>query len=97
MHGLAHPDGEKATSRAAAKLGLAMGLSTYSTVSLEDVISQRGQARNPYAFQLSIVKDRETSLQWIKQAEGLYFIPFQNLKGRAAKCVLHVQSHQLSL
>lgn len=53
-------------------MGIAMGLSTYSTVSMEDVIAERGSARNPYAFQLSIVKDRETSLQWIKRAEGLH-------------------------
>lgn len=45
-----------------------MGLSTYSTVSLEDVRREGGQ--NPYAFQLSIVKDRQMSLNWIKRAEG---------------------------
>ncbi|KAK5063413.1 hypothetical protein LTR69_004119 [Exophiala sideris] len=68
MHCLAHPDGEKATSRAAGKMGVPMGLSTYSTVSLEDVKREGGQ--NPYAFQLSIVKDRQMSLNWIKRAEA---------------------------
>ncbi|EXJ82091.1 (S)-2-hydroxy-acid oxidase [Capronia coronata CBS 617.96] len=68
MHCLAHPDGEKATSRAAAKMGIPMGLSTYSTVSLEDVRREGGD--NPYAFQLSILKDRQTSLAWIKRAEA---------------------------
>lgn len=70
MHCLAHPEGEKATSRAAAAKGLPMGLSTYSTTSMEEVIKQRGEAHNPYAFQLSIVKNRQTSLNWIKRAEG---------------------------
>ncbi|RJE26398.1 S-2-hydroxy-acid oxidase [Aspergillus sclerotialis] len=68
MHCLAHPSGEKATSRAAAKCGIPMGLSTYSTVSLEDVRREGGA--NPYAFQLSIVKDRTVSLSWIKRAEA---------------------------
>jgi hypothetical protein len=47
-----------------------MGLSTYSTVSLEDVRSEGNG--NPYAFQLSIVKDRRTTLDWIKRAEGVH-------------------------
>ncbi len=68
MHCLAHPDGEKATSRAAATMGIPMGLSTYSTMSLEDV-RQEGRD-NPYAFQLSIVKDRSMTLNWMKRAEG---------------------------
>ena len=49
-----------------------MGLSTYSTVSLEDVRREGGQ--NPYAFQLSIVKDRQMSLDWIKRAEGMVIL-----------------------
>ena len=68
MHCMAHPDGEKATSRAAAAMGIPMGLSTYSTVSLEEVIAQG--SGNPYAFQLSIVKDRNTTLEWIRRAES---------------------------
>lgn len=68
MHCIAHPDGEKATSRAAAATGIAMGLSTYSNVSLEDVIAEGNG--NPYGFQLSILKDRNTVLRWIRRAEG---------------------------
>lgn len=68
MHCMAHPDGEKATSRAAAVKGIPMGLSTYSTVSLEEVKAEGGQ--NPYAFQLSVLKNRELSLSWMKRAEG---------------------------
>jgi (S)-2-hydroxy-acid oxidase len=80
MHGLAHPDGEKATSRAASNLNIPMGLSTYSTVLLEDVIVERQQGqKNPYAFQLSVVKDRDVTLQWIKRAESEAFFPNQSI------------------
>lgn len=69
MHCLAHAEGERATSRAAAGMNIPMVLSTYSTVSLEDVRKEGGD--NPYAFQLSIVKDRNMTLSWIKRAEGM--------------------------
>ncbi|XXH00788.1 hypothetical protein Hte_007139 [Hypoxylon texense] len=68
MHGLAHPDGELATSRAAASAGIPMGLSTYSTTSFEDV-SNAGSG-NPYALQLSITAGRENCLRLIKKAEA---------------------------
>lgn len=68
MHRLAHPDGEIATSRAAAKYGLCMGLSTYSTSSLEDVAAQGNG--NPFALQLSALRDRRTTLRMIKRAES---------------------------
>ncbi|VUC29258.1 unnamed protein product [Clonostachys rosea] len=51
MHKLAHPDGELATSRAAANLGVCMALSSYATESMENVAAVgRG---NPYVMQLS--------------------------------------------
>ena len=68
MHGLAHPDGERATSRAAASQNVAMGLSSYATESLEDVRAAGGS--NPYAMQLCVLRDRETSHQLIRRAEG---------------------------
>jgi (S)-2-hydroxy-acid oxidase len=71
---MAHPQGEKATSRAAARMNIAMALSTYSTVSLEQVVQEGGD--NPYAFQLSIVKDRNMTLSWIKRAESRKFVLF---------------------
>ncbi|KAI9155665.1 Oxidase FUB9 [Paramyrothecium foliicola] len=40
MHRLAHPDGELATSRAAAKMNICMALSSYATESLENVAAQ---------------------------------------------------------
>jgi (S)-2-hydroxy-acid oxidase len=68
MHCLAHKDGEVATSRAAAKMGIPMALSSYATMSLEDVIAQ-GDG-NPYMMQMCVVKDRNITLQLLNRAEG---------------------------
>lgn len=67
MHKLAHPEGELATSRAAAAMKTAMALSSYSTTSLEDVKAQG--ADNPYMIQMCIVKDRNITLQLLRRAE----------------------------
>ena len=63
MHRLAHPDGELATSRAAASYSIAMALSSYSTESLENVKAQG--ASNPYAMQLCVLRDRHTTKQML--------------------------------
>ena len=68
MHKLAHPDGELATSRAAASMKTAMALSSYSTTSLEEVKAQG--ADNPYLIQMCIVKDRNITLQLLRRAES---------------------------
>lgn len=68
MHGLAHPDGELATSRAAAKMGVCMGLWSYATESLENVAAQGNG--DSYAMQLCILRDRPTMLQILERAEG---------------------------
>ncbi|KAK7417236.1 hypothetical protein QQX98_004670 [Neonectria punicea] len=68
MHRLAHPDGELATSRAAAKIGICMGLSSYATESLENVGAQG--SGNPYVMQVCVLKDRETTLQILRRAEA---------------------------
>ena len=68
MHRLAHPDGELATSRAAAKFGLCMGLSSYATESMENVAAQG--LGNPYVMQLCVLRDRQTTLQILQRAEG---------------------------
>lgn len=68
LHNLAHPDGELATSRAAATMKIGMGLSSYAATSLEDVAAQ-GADRVPYAIQLTISKDRSIAVQMIKRAE----------------------------
>ncbi|KAL4802503.1 FMN-dependent dehydrogenase [Aspergillus unguis] len=70
MHKLAHPDGEVATSQAAANAGVAMALSSYSTCSLEDVASQGAAAGNPYAIQMCVLKDRSITIQLLRRAEA---------------------------
>ncbi|KAF8862386.1 FMN-dependent dehydrogenase [Acephala macrosclerotiorum] len=69
MHRLAHPDGEVATSRAAAKNGIAMGLSSWSTSTMEDVIAEG--LGNPYAFQVTLLKDRGIAVRMLKRAESM--------------------------
>ncbi|KAL4786869.1 FMN-dependent dehydrogenase [Aspergillus varians] len=64
---LAHPDGEVATSRAAAKFGICMGLSSYSNYPLEDVGAQG--LDNPYAIQMCVLRDRSITLQLLERAE----------------------------
>ncbi|KIW64155.1 hypothetical protein PV04_09109 [Phialophora macrospora] len=67
MHCLAHPDGEKATSAAAAAYNIPMALSLWATTSLEDVAA-RGNG-NPYIMQLTLFQDRTSALAVIKRAE----------------------------
>ncbi|EOD51994.1 putative fmn-dependent dehydrogenase family protein [Neofusicoccum parvum UCRNP2] len=70
MHCLAHPDGEIATSRAAAKTGIAMGLSHWATKSLEDVIAA-GQEINPstpYAIQTSSANPKHHTASLLARA-----------------------------
>lgn len=66
MQKLAHPDGEEATSRAAASMNIPMCLSSYSNTSLEEVILEG--ASNPYMMQICIVKDRNVTLQLVNRA-----------------------------
>jgi hypothetical protein len=83
MQGLAHSDAEKGTARAAAAFNIPMGLSTYSTTSLEDVIAERGASTNPYVFQLSIPKDRSVPLGLIQRAAGEFRTRPQSLEERS--------------
>lgn len=68
-HGLAHPDAEEGTGRAAAGKEVAMCLSTWSNSSLEAVAAAT-VGRVPLAQQLSLVKDEDTNLQLIGRAEA---------------------------
>ena len=67
-HGMVHKDAELATSRAAAKNGIPMVLSSWSNTSLEDVVAQ-GQG-NAYAMQVTFLKDRSVTERMIRRAEG---------------------------
>ena len=67
MQQMAHPDGEKATSRASAKAGTLMTLSSWSTINLEEVAAA---APAGYRwFQLYVYKDRAITQDLVKRAE----------------------------
>ncbi|CUM56126.1 unnamed protein product [Debaryomyces tyrocola] len=68
-HGLAHPDAERGTSRAAAKKRINMVLSSWSNTSPKVVAEQGRDAEISYAQQLSAVKDEETNMSIIRNAE----------------------------
>lgn len=62
---LAHQDGERATARAAAAAGTIMILSTFSTISLEEV---QQAAAGPKWFQLYVHKDRGLTRDLVERA-----------------------------
>jgi (S)-2-hydroxy-acid oxidase len=77
MQRLAHPDGEIATSRAAASQGVTMTLSTFSNASIEEVIEagrsvkQVGKIPAPdYWLQLYCFQNRKTTEGIIRRAEA---------------------------
>ena len=59
---------------------------------MEDVIAERGQAGNPYAYQLSILKDRNISLQWIRRAEGKLQLVLLSIMTSLADQVKYVEA-----
>ncbi|TSA87500.1 alpha-hydroxy-acid oxidizing protein [Deinococcus detaillensis] len=67
LHGLAHPDAECATARAAASMGSLMTLSTLSNSTIEEV----GEAApGRWWFQLYLYRDREVSRALVERAEA---------------------------
>ncbi|KAL5381288.1 hypothetical protein DPSP01_007280 [Paraphaeosphaeria sporulosa] len=68
MQRLAHQDGELATARACRKAGIVMGLSSFSTTSLEDVKGALGE-EHPGLLQLYLFEDREESKNLIARAK----------------------------
>jgi (S)-2-hydroxy-acid oxidase len=67
MQCLAHDDGELATARACKKTDIVMGLSSFSTTSLEDV--KAGLGEHPGALQLYLFEEREQSRKLIQRAK----------------------------
>jgi 4-hydroxymandelate oxidase len=67
LQGLAHPDGELAAARAAARCEVVYCLSTLSSRSIEDVAAATGGKR---WFQLYIHKDRGVSRDLVQRAEA---------------------------
>lgn len=68
-HGLAHSDAEKGTSRAAARKGVNMVLSSWSNTPATEVILEGEQSSNAYAQQLSVLSDEQTNLDFVTSAE----------------------------
>jgi lactate 2-monooxygenase len=68
MQGIAHPEGELATARAAAAFGVPFIVSTVSTYSLEQIAETMGDA--PRWFQLYWSNDREVSASMVRRAEA---------------------------
>jgi 4-hydroxymandelate oxidase len=66
-HKLAHPDGELATVRGAGMAGAAMVVSTYATVSLENVAKA---ATAPLWMQLYVNPDRTFTRELVRRAES---------------------------
>lgn len=65
--GLVHPEGEKATARAAARAGVLLALGTLSSCSLEEVAQASGQG--PRWFQLYVQDDPEKTRRLLQRAE----------------------------
>ena len=65
---MAHVDGELATSRACAKAGVNMCISSFSNTNLSDVVGQ-GRGRVGFALQLYVMKDRERMEEIVKNAD----------------------------
>lgn len=71
VQGIMHPDGELATARAAASLGVPLVLSTVSSVSLEEVARVMGPA--PRWFQLYWSADPDVTASLLERAERAGF------------------------
>jgi len=67
MQQMAHPDGEVATVRAAARLNTLMCISSWSTKSMEQVAAD--QPGTLLWFQVYVYKDRDVVLDLVKRAE----------------------------
>lgn len=79
VQAMAHPDGELATSRACARRGVHMGVSSYSNYPVEEVRAAglgaggRGATTLQHAMQLYTMQDRSAQLGIIRRAEDAGF------------------------
>jgi len=71
MQCLAHPDGELATAQACKRAGIAMGLSSFATTTLEDVAAASDD--NPNVLQLYLFEEQEHSRRLIQRAKNAGF------------------------
>ena len=71
IQAMAHPDGELATSRACAKIGVNMGVSSFANYSVEEVVAA-GKAVGPeihHIMQLYSMSDRRKEENIVRRAE----------------------------
>ncbi|KIV82330.1 hypothetical protein PV11_04449 [Exophiala sideris] len=68
LQGMAHPEGEMATSRACAKFGINMAISSFANYPVHEITSA-GDGNVNYAMQLYMMKDRALQESIIKAAE----------------------------
>ncbi|HEX6351705.1 lactate 2-monooxygenase [Actinophytocola sp.] len=71
VQSIVHPDGELATARAAAELGLTMVLSTASSHTMEDVAEASGDG--PRWYQLYWPNDNEVAISLLQRAKAAGF------------------------
>jgi len=79
MQKMAHPDGEIATARACGRAGVVMGLSSFSTTSLEEVKAAADEARreaglegeSECVLQMYLFENRSVSEGLIRRAEAV--------------------------
>lgn len=81
MQKMAHPHGEEAMGKACGTFGTVMGLSTFSTSSLEDVAAAANAARASVGLsggaecvlQMYLFENRDTSVELVRRAEKAGF------------------------
>ncbi len=66
FHRLSHPEGELATVEGANRAGVGLVLSSFSTVSVEEIAAA---ARHPMWFQLYVQKDKGLTRQMLERAQ----------------------------
>ncbi|OAP58796.1 hypothetical protein AYL99_06093 [Fonsecaea erecta] len=69
IQAMAHPDGEVATSRACASVGINMGISSFSNYSVDEIVGS-SNGRVNYAMQMYSMKDRALQERIIQNAEA---------------------------
>ncbi|TVY54236.1 Oxidase FUB9, partial [Lachnellula suecica] len=71
IHAMAHPDGELATARACAKRGIAMGVSSFATYSVEEIRAAglEVEPSTKHAMQLYTMQDRALQERILRRAE----------------------------
>lgn len=98
FHSLAHPDGELASAAAASAQQAVFTLSTYSSISIEQLASQ---VQGQHWFQLYYQQPREVNLDLIRRAENAGFkaivftvdAPINGLRNREQRAGFHFPKH----